>query len=45
MSKRKTICLLTAASDSFHSKRIGSGISSQCAQYGYDLAVFSAMIT
>ena len=44
MSKRKTICLLTAAPDSFHSKRIGSGVSCQCAQYGYDLAVFSAMI-
>ncbi|MCR5147355.1 MAG: GGDEF domain-containing protein [Eubacterium sp.] len=44
MKKRKTLCLLTAVPDTFHSQRICRGVATQCEKYGYDLAVFCAMI-
>ncbi|SFB95117.1 GGDEF domain-containing protein [Ruminococcus albus] len=45
MSERKTICFLTAVPESVHANRLASGIFEQCQKYGYNVAVFSAMIS
>ena len=45
MSDRKTICFLTAVPESVHANRLASGIFEQCEKYGYNVAVFSSMIT
>lgn len=44
MSRRKTICLVTASPDTSHSQRISQGVFAQCEKYGYNVAQFSSMI-
>lgn len=36
---------MTAVPDTFHSQRVCQGVAAQCEKYGYDLAVFSSMIS
>ncbi|WP_294478200.1 GGDEF domain-containing protein [uncultured Ruminococcus sp.] len=45
MSERKNICFLTAVPESIHANRLASGIFEQCEKYGYNVVVFSAMIS
>ncbi|MBQ4487444.1 MAG: GGDEF domain-containing protein [Oscillospiraceae bacterium] len=45
MAKRKTICFITAVPEAIHAQRVASGIFAQCEKYGYNVAVFSSMIT
>ena len=45
MEKRKNICFITAVPESFHAHRVTSGVLRQCEKYGYNVAVFSSMIT
>ncbi len=43
--RRKQICLLTATIESGHGRNILSGAVEQCRRYGYDLSVYSSLVT
>lgn len=43
--KRKRICLVTISPESEYPSRIMSGVLAQCKQYGYDVAVVSALVS
>ena len=45
LSRRRTICFVTAVAESFHAHRVMEGVFGQCEKYGYNAAVFSSMVS
>lgn len=43
--KRKRICLVTIAPEAEYSRRVISGVLSQCKIYGYDVVIVSALVS
>ena len=44
MKNRKTICFITAATESLHTQRLLKGICEQCKKYDYNIVVVSSTI-
>ncbi len=42
---RKTICCISIRPDEVYQQRVVDGLQSQCERYGYNLAVFSPLVT